>query len=94
LGEAAKWAIGEALSGALAYVYSGVGVAGNNPPANENDNGGTCYGISTYNTFGSLFGSNSFDTYDAYGTFSDASSGLGGGGGGGGGLTIYQVADF
>lgn len=33
-------------------VDKSVGVAGNNPPANENDNGGTSFGIDVYNTFG------------------------------------------
>lgn len=47
---------GELLIEGVKWVYSKAGVAG--PGGNENDNGGTSYGIDIYNTFGRGFGIN------------------------------------
>ena len=58
--EVLKWGGGSyAWDRAKDYASSKVGVAGSNPPANENDNGGTSFGTSTYNTFGGSDNGNS-----------------------------------
>lgn len=41
IGEAVKLVVGEGALAGASYLYGLAGVAGNNPPANENDNGGT-----------------------------------------------------
>jgi hypothetical protein len=53
--ELLKIGVGELVINGVKYVYNLAGVAGAN--GNETDNGGTPYGIDTYNTFGMWGGS-------------------------------------
>jgi hypothetical protein len=53
LGDVAKWVGLNVFWDILKDTYNkNVGVAGNVPPSNENDNGGSSFGIGTFNTFG------------------------------------------
>jgi hypothetical protein len=54
--EILKWVIGEIVGAVLKAGAGRVGVAGSTSPANENDHGGTSYGIGPCNAGGCGFG--------------------------------------
>ena len=70
-------------------LWNRAGVAGNNPPPNENDNGGTSYGTGTFNTFGAFLWE--CDYYSGPFSCLESRGPMDSGGGGGRGLDYGEI---